>query len=303
MQDLIIIGGGPAGITAGIYASRQNIKTLLITKSFGGQMARKTVDIENYPGFEKISGTEIISRFEKQLRGQNIEILIDEVGSLKKKGDEFFVSTKGKKQFNSKTVIVATGADPRPLEVKGEKEFIGRGVSYCTLCDGPVFAGKNVAVIGGGNSALEAAIFISGYAKKVYILERGSHAKGDKIIHDKVLKMENIEIIVNVGLKEIRGKKLVDSLIYEDTKTKEEKILEIEGIFVEIGLQPATSFLKGQVNFNKKDEIIVDLKTSQTNVSGLFTAGDVDDIPYKQIIIAAGEGAKAALSVYNYLKK
>lgn len=303
MYDLIIIGGGPAGISAGIYASRQNLNALLVTKSFGGQMARKTVNIENYPGFEEVSGLDLMTKMENHLRKRKIDIEIDEVVGVKKDGDNFLVSTKEGKKIESRTIIIATGADPRPLEVSGEKEFIGKGVSYCVACDGPVFAHKTVAVVGGGNSAAEAALFLSDFAEKIYILERGEHIRCDEEIHEKIKKIKKAEIIINVDLKEIKGEKFVNSLIYQDSKTKEIKTLPVDGIFVEIGNQPATSFLKGFVDFNEKDEIIVDMKTSQTNTPGIFTAGDVDDIPYKQIIIAAGEGAKAAMAVNAYLKK
>jgi len=186
--DLIIIGGGPAGITAGIYGARQKLNTLLITKSFGGQVARKVVMIENYPGFEEISGMELIQKFEKHLRKQKIDIERDEVSKVKKIKEHFIVITKSKNRFESKAVIVASGADPRPLEVPGEKKFIGRGLSYCVNCDGPLFEGKTVAVIGGGNSAFEAAIFLSKIAKKIYILEYGEVVKADAENQDRVKK-------------------------------------------------------------------------------------------------------------------
>lgn len=303
MYDLIIIGGGPAGITAGIYAARQNLNTLLITKNFGGQMARKTVAIENYPGFKEISGIELVQKFEQQLRRQEISIEIDEVTKLEKKDSKFSVSTKSKNQFETKTVIVATGADPRSLEIPGEKEFIGRGVSYCTACDGPIFGGKTVAVVGGGNSGFEAAIFLSNYAPKIYILEYGPEVKADKKNQEKTQETGKIEVILNVALKEIKGQKFVNTIVYQDLKAKELKTLEVEGVFVEIGLQPATSFLKDLVDFNERDEIVVDPRTGETKTPGLFAAGDVDCVPYKQIVIAAGEGAKAAFSVYNYIQK
>ncbi|OIP75202.1 MAG: hypothetical protein AUK06_02355 [Parcubacteria group bacterium CG2_30_36_18] len=315
MYDLIIIGGGPAGITAGIYAARQKINTLLITKSFGGQVVRKAVAIENYPGFEEISGMELIKKLEKHLRkftllnsrkanltGQ-VDIERDEVTKLKKIGNHFFVQTRSKNRFQSKAVIVASGADPRPLEVPGEKEFIGKGVSYCTTCDAPLFVNKTVAVIGGGNAGFEAAIFLSLIAKKIYILEYGKKVGADEINQERVKKTKKVEIITNTALKRIRGNQFVNSLIYQDRKTRKSITLPVEGIFVEVGSQPATSFVKGLVDFNEKDEIIVNPKTGETRIPGLFAAGDIDDVPYKQIVIAAGEGTKAALSAYNYLQK
>lgn len=302
IYDLIIIGGGPAGITAGIYAARQKLNTLLITKDFGGQVARKTVAIENYPGFEEISGLELIQRFEKHLRKQKIDIERDEVKNVKKIKEKFIVTTKSKNKFTSKAVIVASGADPRPLEVPGEKEFIGKGVSYCPTCDAPIFAEKRVAVIGGGNSAFEAAIFLSNWAKKVYILEYNPEVKADAENQERAKKTGKIEIITNVALKEIKGNKFVDSIIYQDRETKRNFALPIEGVFVEIGYQPATSFVKDLVDFNERDEIKVDFETFQTKTPGLFAAGDCNVGQFKQIITACGEGAKTALAAYQYLK-
>lgn len=300
--DLIIIGGGPAGTTAGIYAARQKLKTLLITKDFGGQIARKAVAIENYPGFEEISGLELIQNLEKHLRKQKIDIEKGSVTKIKKTGSKFQISAGSRKKFEAKAVIVASGADPRPLEIEGEKEFIGRGVSYCTVCDAPMFTGKTVAVAGGGNSGLEAAIALSKWAKKIYILERSSEVGADEINQELAKKTKKVKIITNAALKKIKGDQLVNSIIYEDKKTGKKTTLAVQGVFVEIGIQPATSFVKGLVGFNEKDEIIIDPKTGETSTPGLFAAGDADDVPYKQIVIAAGEGAKAALSAYNYIQ-
>ncbi|PIP23641.1 MAG: thioredoxin-disulfide reductase [Candidatus Nealsonbacteria bacterium CG23_combo_of_CG06-09_8_20_14_all_38_19] len=301
--DLIIIGGGPAGITAGIYGARQKLNTLLITKSFGGQVARKVVMIENYPGFEEISGMELIQKFEKHLRKQKIDIERDEVSKVKKIKEHFIVITKSKNRFESKAVIVASGADPRPLEVPGEKKFIGRGLSYCVNCDGPLFEGKTVAVIGGGNSAFEAAIFLSKIAKKIYILEYGEVVKADAENQDRVKKTGKVKVITNAALKKIQGKQFVNSIIFEDRKTKKEITLPLEGVFVEIGSQPSTSFAKGLVDFNERDEIVVEFETCQTKTPGLFAAGDANIGPFKQIVTAAGEGTKAALAAYEYLQK
>ena len=289
-------------MTAGIYASRQKLNTLLIAKDFGGQMARKAVGIENYPGFEEISGLELIQRFEKHLRKQKIDIKRDEVKNVKKIGEKFIVVTKSKSKFESKTIIVASGADPRPLEVPGEKKFLGRGVSYCSLCDGPLFENKMVAVIGGGNSAFEAAIFLSKIAKKISILEYGEEIKADSENQEKMKKTGKAQIITNVAIKEIKGSKFVESIIYQDRKTGKRFALPLDGIFVEVGLQPATSFVKDLVDFNERDEVKVDFETFQTKTPGLFAAGDCNIGQYKQIVTAAGEGAKAALAAYDYLR-
>lgn len=306
IYDLIIIGGGPAGITAGIYASRSKLKTLLITKAFGGQMARKAVSIENFPGFEEISGQELIQRFVDHLKKQEIEILEGEVTNIKKLNNIFTVELKGKKIFQSLAVIVASGADPRVLDVPGEKELIGKGVSYCTTCDGPLFKGKDVAVIGGGNAGFESAIFLANYAKKIYILEYGEEAKAFPEIQERAKKTGKIELITNAALKRIEGKNFVEGIVYEDRKEKKEKRLSVQGVFIEIGSQPATSFVKDLVDFSqigRMDEIKIDFRTCETKTPGLFAAGDVTDVKYKQIVIACGEGAKAALSAYEYIKK
>jgi alkyl hydroperoxide reductase subunit F len=301
--DLIIIGGGPAGISAGIYAARQRLNTLLITKNFGGQIARKAVGIENYPGFKEISGLDLIKKFTEHLKKFNIEILQDSVVKVRRAGRMFSILTGTRKKTKARAVIVASGADPRPLEVPGEKKFIGKGVSYCTACDAPLFAKKEVAVVGGGNAGLEAAIALSSWAKKVYILEYFPEVRADAKNQERVSKIKKVEVVTSAVLKKVEGKEFVNSVSFEDRKTKTLKKLPVEGVFVEIGSQPATSFVKGLVNFNKKDEIIIDPKTMQTKTPGLFAAGDVTDVVYKQVVIAAGEGAKATLSVSNYLQK
>ena len=303
MYDLIIIGGGPAGIAAGIYAARQKLNTLLIAKGFGGQMARKAVDIENYPGFEKISGLELIQKFEKHLRKQKIDIERDSVTKIKKVGKNFSVLTGSRKKFQAKAVIVASGADPRLLEVPGEKKFIGRGVSYCVQCDAPFFTDKKVVVIGGGNAGLEAALALSSYAKKIYILEFKSEGGADQIIQERAEKTAKIKVITSAALKKIQGKDFVESIVYQDRNSQELQTLKAEGVFVEIGSIPATGFVKDLVDFSERDEIKIDPKTNMTCTPGLFAAGDVTDVKHKQIVVACGEGVKAALSVYDYLQK
>lgn len=304
LYDLIIIGGGPAGITAGIYAGRQRLKTLLIAKSFGGQMTKKATEVCNYPGFGRISGFDLIEKFVEHLKEQKcVEIKMSEVIKVKKEEDNFIVTIAQKEKISARSVIVATGADPRPLEAKREKEFIGKGVSYCVTCDGPVFKNKIIAVIGGGDTGFEAALFMTNYAKKIYILEFGPKVKADQINQDQVKKSEKIKIITNAAVKEIKGDKMVSSLIYENLLLKEKKELKVEGIFIEIGSQPATSMVKGLVDFDKRDEIVTDPETFQTKTQGLFAAGDVNTGPYKQIVTAAGEGCKASLAAYDYLRK
>jgi len=312
--DLIIIGGGPAGITAGIYAARQKLNTLLITKEFSGQISRKAVAVENYPGFEAISGLELIQKLERHLRkftrqnfakqnlGGQVDIERDLVTRIKKIGSEFQITTGSKQKFEAKAVIVASGADPRPLEVAGEKKFIGRGVSYCTVCDQSLFLNKTVAVVGGGNAGFEAAIALSKWAKKIYILEYSPKVGADESNQELVRKTKKVQIITNAALETIEGNRFVNSIVYEDRKNAKKIILPLEGVFVAIGNIPATGFVKGLVEFNEKDEIKIDPKTNVTKTSGLFAAGDVTNVKWKQIVVAAGEGCKAALSAYGYLK-
>lgn len=303
MYDLIIIGGGPAGITAAIYAKRQKLNILIITKEFGGQIAKKSVDIENYTGFEKISGPDLIEKFVSHLKSQDASVKKEKVIKVEKKEEGFSVITENNK-FQAKTVIIASGSVPKKLGVPGEEEFTGKGVSYCALCDGPVFKNKTVAVIGGGNAGFESAVFLSNYVKKIYIMECGPEIKADKENQEMVEKFRKAEIITGVKIKEIKGDKFVNALIYQDLKTQKIKTLEVQAVFIEIGYQPAVYFIDKQlVDFSEKGEIKTDLETCQTKTKGLFAAGDVSSGKHKQIITAAAEGAKAALSAYEYIKK
>jgi thioredoxin-disulfide reductase len=301
--DLIIIGGGPAGMTAGIYSARHKLKTLVVTKEFGGQMTHKAVDIENFPGFEKISGFELISKFENQLRKKVVEILDDEVLELKKENSAFSVLTKEGKIIQSKTVIIATGSEPRRLEVKGEEEFLGRGVSYCTTCDGPLFNNKEVAIIGGGEAGFEAALFLNNYASKIYILEYGETVKCGQENQDKVCSAGKATILTSVELKEIKGDGFVNQIVFKDRKSGEEKTLDVRGVFVQAGYQPATVFLKDLVELNEKKEVVVNFETFETKTPGLFAVGDVNSQKVKQIVVACGQGAVAVINAYKYINK
>ena len=303
LYDLIIIGGGPAGITAGIYAARQALNILLITKEFGGQITRKSVPVENYPGFPRITGPDLIKRFEKHLMKYPVDLERDEVTEVEKLRDHFIVKTQNKHLFKSVAVIIATGADPRPLEVKGEKDFIGKGVSYCIHCDGPLFINRTVVIVGGGDAGFEGAIFLSKYVKKTYILEYNDKPAASKSLQERVLKTKKAEIICNAQIKEIKGKEFVEQIIYQDRISNKEKTLNVDGVFVEIGNQPATSFVKDLVEFSQKDEIKVNPRTYQTKTKGLFACGDVSNVFPKQIVVACGEGAKAAVNAYLYIQK
>ncbi len=302
IYDLIIIGGGPAGITAGIYGARKTLKTLLITKDFVGQIG-KTGSVENYPGFTDISGPDLISSFQKHLEKFEISILKDDqVKSLIKNNNVFELETAQGKKLQAKAVIVASGRNQRPLKVPGEAEFSGKGVSFCSICDAPLFRNKIVVVIGGGNAGFETAIDLLNYATKVYLLEFAEKPLADELLQNKFSSSDKAEVILKAKTMEIKGKEMVESLVYEDLESGEKKELAVQGIFIQIGSLPATEFLKGLVDFNKAGEIMIDSKTCATKTPGLFAAGDVTDIKYKQVVIAAGEGAKAALSAYEYLQ-
>lgn len=302
IYDVIIIGGGPAGMTAGIYVARKKLNTLIVSRDFVGQMG-KAVLVENFPGFKSISGLELIGKMKEQLK--NLGITIKEGKEARKvniKKDGSFEVEVGKEKYETKAIIITTGRDPRPLEVPGEKEFIGKGVSYCVTCDGPLFYGKTVAVVGGGNSAFQAAFELAERCPKVYILEAEPKVRADEILREKAKSTGKIEIITDVDIKEIKGTNFVEKIIYKNNENKKIEEIEVAGVFVEIGSIPATGFVKGLVDFNKADEIIIDPQTCATKTPGIFAAGDVTDIKYKQIIVASGEGAKAALSTYEYLK-
>lgn len=307
IYDLIIIGGGPAGMTAGIYATRQRLKTLLITKDFGGQIAKKALPIENYPGFKEISVIELIQKFQEHLEKFEIDVKKGSASKIAKENNHFKVFTGDQSYYESRAMIIASGTIARSLEIPGEKDYIGKGVSYCAACDGPLFKDKIVAIIGGGNAGFEAALFLINLARKVYILEYGQGVKADKLNQERVEESGKVEIVTSASLKEIKGDKFVKSIVYKDLESQEDKTLDVDGVFVEIGYRPETSFLKELMKshglINELGEIQVNPKTCETKIPGLFSAGDVSDVEYKQVVIAAGEGAKAALSAYKYLKK
>lgn len=302
IYDLIIVGGGPAGITAGIYVARKKIKTLLITKNFIGQ-AGEAFWVENYPGFERISGIALMQKFKNHLKKFEIKIKERGVKKVRKVKEKFIVQTEKKENFLSKTVILASGRDPRPLEVPGEKELIGRGVSYCPTCDMPFFKNKILAIIGGGNSGFNAAVEAVKYGNRVYILEFSSRVAAEEITQERAKKTKKIKVILNAKVKKILGKNIVQGLIYEDQISKRDKTLNVQGIFIMIGEIPATDYIRGLVGFNEKDEIIVNPRTLETKTKGLFACGDVTNVLGGQIVIAAGQGAIVALSVSNYLQK
>ncbi|MBS3172449.1 thioredoxin-disulfide reductase [Candidatus Woesearchaeota archaeon] len=298
--DVIIVGGGAAGLTAAIYTCRKKLKTAVISLDLGGQ-TMLTNHIENYPGFDLIPGPELMSKFEQQASKFGAEIIMGEVESIKKKKNSFSVELKTKEKYESKTVILAFGKTARRLNIPGEDKFFGRGVSTCATCDAPFYKEKTVAVIGGGNSALEAAELLTQFAKKVYLTHRRKEFRADEITIDKIKKMKKIEILLDYLPKEVKGDKFVESFVIENTKTKEQKILKVDGVFVEIGYELKTDWLKNLTKLTELGEIIIDNRC-RTSQAGIFAAGDVTTVPFKQTIISAGEGAKAGLEAYKYIK-
>jgi len=299
MYDLIIIGGGPAGLTAGIYAQRARLKTLLLEKEMvGGQIAVSDV-IENYPGFPSISGAELMEKFEQQARGLGLEIKLTDVIAVQKKGEEKIVKTSDG-DLITRTVIVATGAKPRRLGIPGEKELTGKGVSYCATCDGPFFKGQKVIVVGGGDTAVKEAVYLSKIANKVYIAHRRDQLRAEKIIQEKAMSTPNIEILWSHILKEIRGKTGVEKVVLQNLKDNTVKELDVEGVFVFVGINPTTDFVdveKDKQGFIKTDQ---DMRTS---VKGIFAAGDCRTTALKQVSTAVGDGAIAAFVAERYIEE
>ena len=302
MYDLIIIGAGPAGMSAAIYAARRKIKFLIISLDVGGQMNWSS-EVDNYPGVPDQTGIELVNKFQAHLKEYNIKINQEEILKLEKRKNICFVKTK-KNIYESKAVIIATGKKPKKLNVSGEEEFLGKGLNYCATCDAPLYKDKIVCVIGGGNSGLESALFLVKYAKKVYIIDVMEKLGGEPYLKDRVLKDKRISVITGAKTKEILGNKFVTGLKYE--QSKKEKELKLEGVFVEIGLISKADFT--DVKKNKWGEIMIFRTTNtheenMTSVPGIFAAGDVTDIPSKQIIVAAGDGAKAALASFDYVDR
>jgi len=296
MYDLIIIGAGPAGITAAVYAARKKMNLLVITKDIGGQTAWSG-DIENYTGYQFITGPELAQKFEEHMRKYNIALKEnEEVIELKKAGDVVTVKTD-KSSYEGRTAIIASGKRSRELNVPGEKEFKNRGLTYCATCDGPLFAGKDVVVIGGGNSALDAALQLMKIAKKLYIINNTLALGGDTIMREKVQSSSAVAVYNNSQVTAVLGDKMVTGIKIKKQDMEEQ--LAVQGIFVEIGLVPNAEFAK-TIEKNQIGEVKVNCH-NETNIPGIFAAGDVTDVPEKQIIIAAGEGSKASLSAFRYL--
>jgi thioredoxin reductase (NADPH) len=295
--DVIIIGGGPAGLTAGIYARRAKLNTLLIEKTvIGGQMLLADT-IENYPGFPEIKGFELAQKMEEQARKFGVEIIFNEVKQVESLRKKVFLENE---DFTAKALIIASGAEPAKLNVKGENKLVGRGISYCATCDGAFFSGREVAVVGGGDTALNEALYLSKIASKVYLIHRRSQFRAAKINQEKVLSNPKITILWNTIVQEIIGKAKVEAVSIKNVKTEEAKIKPIDGVFIAVGRKPNTSFIDVEKDDLGYIKVNGDMETS---VKGVFAAGDCTSIKWRQVSTAVGEGAKAAISAEKYIEK
>ncbi len=301
MYELIIVGAGPAGMTAAVYAARKRINTLLLSKDLGGQPLW-TAGIENYMGFQFIEGPELMLKFEEQVKQFPIEQEIGQGAVALSRGDgEFEIRTDKDESYQAKAVIIASGKRPRQLNVPGEDNLKGRGVSYCAICDGPLFADERIAVIGGGNSALEAADDMVKIAEHVYLVST-TPLTGDQILIDRAKDAASLTIFLEHEVVAIEGSSRVEGIRIRDLKSGEERKIDVGAVFVEIGLIPNSDFAKGITKLNEFDEIEVNC-ACETGIPGLYAAGDVTNVPEKQIVVAAGEGAKAALGAHHYLQR
>ena len=298
--DVLVIGGGPAGASAAIYAARKGLATGIVADKFGGQVA-ETVGIENFISVAKTEGPKLVANLENHVKDYDVDVMENQKAIKLAANGLFDVELENGATLQSKTVLLATGARWREMNVPGEKEYRGKGVAYCPHCDGPLFKGKRVAVIGGGNSGIEAAIDLANIVEHVTVLEFDSKLRADEVLQRKAKSMGNITIITQAQTTQVNGDGTrVNSLTYTDRKTGESHNVVLAGIFVQIGLIPNTEWLKGVVDLTPRGEVIVDAR-GQTSIPGVFAAGDVTNTPYKQIIIAMGSGATASLGAFDYL--
>lgn len=304
MTDLVIIGGGPAGVAAGVYAARKKIKTALVTDSFGGQ-SLVSADIQNWIGDPSLTGFELAQKLEKHLKAQeDIEIMEGDLVSMIEKIDGGFrVRTKKGTALETKTVLMALGSRRRRLGVPGEDKFEGKGVVFCSTCDAPIFKDKITAVVGGGNAGLEAVRDLLPYAAKIYLVVRSDALKGDPVTQDTVKQSPKVEVIYNAETQEVLGDGFVTGLRYKDNVSGGTKELKLDGVFVEIGSVPNSDLVKDLVQLNERGEIVVDHKTQRASLAGIWAAGDVSDVLYKQNNVSVGDAVKAVLNIYDYLHK
>lgn len=301
MYDVIIVGGGPAGVSAAIYAARKRMKTLFIAREIGGQ-STVSLEIYNWIGTKAISGLDLAKSLEEHLRAQTeIDIRIGESLVQSSTTDGGFSVETDKGAYTSRALILCVGSHRRKLNVPGEKDFEGKGVMYCATCDAPIFAGQDVAVVGGGNAGLESVVDLIPYASHITLLVRGDAPKGDPITLEKVLSSDKVTIVTNAVIARVEGDTLLRAIVYTDKEGNEQQ-LPIAGVFVEIGALPSSEYAPKEVEKNALGEIVINHRTCETSIKGLFAAGDVTDVAFKQNNISAGDGVKAALSAYKYLQ-
>ena len=301
MYDLMIVGGGPAGLSAGVYAARKRLNTLLISLDIGGQV-NWILGIENYMGYQFIEGPELIDKFQTQVSQFPIDQKIGyKVSQLEKFDNGFEAISEAGDKYQAKAVIYAAGKSPRKLNVPGEAELTGRGVTYCAICDGPIFSGQRVAVVGGGNSALEAALDMVKIAEHVDLVSL-TPLTGDAVLIDKLSTAKNLTIFTEHQTEEIEGQDFTNGMLIKDLKSAKQKQLHVTGVFIEIGLVSNSEPVKELIELNKRGEVPINC-SCETVIPGLYAAGDVTDVPEKQIVVAAGEGAKAALQAHRYLQR
>lgn len=298
--EVLIVGGGPAGASSAIYTARKGLKTGIVADRFGGQVV-DTMGIENFISVQATEGPKLVKQLEEHVKSYPVDVMHHQrAKKIERIEDKIRVTLENGAELHSKTVILSTGARWRQLGVPGEAEFKGKGVAYCPHCDGPLFIGKPVAVIGGGNSGVEAAIDLANIVDHVTLIEYGEELKADAVLVNRLISLDNVTIIKNAQTLEVKGKDTVNSLVYRDRATEQEHTVNVDGVFVQIGLVPNTDWLKGDVALTKWGEIEIG-KHNETSMPGVFAAGDCTDIPYKQIIIAMGEGANAGLGAFDYL--
>lgn len=298
--DVLVVGGGPAGASSAIYTARKGLKTGIVADRFGGQVV-DTLGIENFISVKATEGPKLVKQLEEHVKDYDVDVMHHQKAKkIAREEGHITVTLENGAELHSKTVILSTGARWRELGVPGEQEFKGKGVAYCPHCDGPLFIGKPVAVVGGGNSGVEAAIDLANIVDQVTLIEYSEELKADAVLVNRLISLDNVTVITNAETKEIKGKDTVTGLTYVDRKTNERHTINVDGVFVQIGLVPNTDWLQGSVALTKWGEVEVD-KHNATSMPGVFAAGDCTDVPYKQIIIAMGEGANAGLGAFDYL--
>ncbi len=297
--DTVILGGGPAGLSAGIYASRGAVSTAIVDMNMFGGQPSNYLELENYPGFQVVGGYDLMEKFEEHADKFGVKKFpMQEIQSIDLNSKRIITSEN---EFSAKTIIIATGAQPMKLGVPGEKEFVGRGVSYCAVCDGAFYRNKVVAVVGGGNAAVEEAMYLTKFADKVYLVHRRDELRADKIVQERAFKNEKIEFVWNSIVTEIKGENLVDTVVLENVKTHEVSNLSVNGVFPYIGIVPNVENISGQLLQDAGGFIITD-ETMATSVEGVFAVGDVRKTPLRQVITAASDGAVGAVYAVKYIE-